>query len=128
MVIWGMGSEYQDAVLPEKKGMHAKLLTSFQDAILHIMDMSYRSIRAVDQVTTVSQLLDANIPLQHKIIDSARFLKEYPHGLHEKWRLRADKISLGARRGEEGRRVRKFAEDGVPKIGELLLRSVALGV
>jgi hypothetical protein len=64
--------------------------------------MSYRSIRAVDQVQTITQLLQTNIPLQHKILDCARFIKEYPQGFHEKWLLRADKISLGTRRDRKG--------------------------
>ncbi len=75
----------------------------FQDNVLHVLDLTLRSIRLVDITQTISQVLDSPEGMQHKLMYCSRFLKEYPHGLHQKWRLRAEKLAYGLVTGEEAK-------------------------
>jgi hypothetical protein len=55
-----------------------------------------RSMRFVDCIHTLAQVMETqDADMQYKILYGARFLKEYQHGLAQKWRLRADKIAFG---------------------------------
>ena len=68
----------------------SKFMKLFQDNVLHVLDLTLRSLRIVDITQTLSQVLDTPGDTQHKIMHSARFLKEFSHGLDQKWRLRAE--------------------------------------
>ena len=97
MIKVGEFASYEEIAAHENFGFRLKV----QDYILSILDVAHRAVLTVNPFTTCAQVVDAKWSVGDKVVNAARFIKEYNFIFHTRWKLRADKFTTGLHMKEQ---------------------------